>query len=131
VAKNLALLGVAGALFASRTSSSLIGGVFAAVFVGGVSRGIARWLARDLVAAVQGAIYGSILGLLVDIALVLLAVIKPETLGQWFLNGKFVAVSLAIAVFVVCTVLGAIRGAFAGRRSKARVGSNVLSRELV
>jgi hypothetical protein len=117
----LAVLLVAGVCALSRTSSSLIGGVGVGVFLGAVSRSVARWLSRDVVAALQGAIYGSLFGILVVIALVLLALVNPMTFGVWVIAHPIGALVLAIDIFVLTTVLGAIRGAFAGSRVKPRL----------
>jgi hypothetical protein len=114
----LAVLLVAGVCVLSRTSSSLIGGVAVGVFLGAVSRGIARWLSRDVVAVLQGAIYGSLFGILVVIALFLVAVVNWLTWGGWMYEHAIWSVTLAIAIFILTTVLGAVRGAFAGSRVK-------------
>jgi hypothetical protein len=117
----IALLVVGGSLAASRTSSSLVGGAFMAVFVGAASRGMARWLARDLVATVQGAVYGFLLGLLIDIALLLLIIVESDSaITRWYIRHPIWAQILAWVIILLCIVAGAVRGAFAGKRVKSR-----------
>jgi hypothetical protein len=120
----LALLVAAGSLAASRTSSSLIGGVCAALFIGAISRGISRWLAADRVAVVQGAVYGCLLGILLNIAIVLLSVVSAQR-GGWIFGNAVLYGGLALALFLLCPVIGAIRGAFAGKRKTARLASQL------